>query len=153
MHGPEQQIFKTSELSPDKRAFHCPYSKEVGQKHRINLHLNHAKCPGRPNRKMPTYLNLDIKNQPQFIQTMVDSTKVEDVIAAFQRIVPLDRSVRKPRGGAKRAAGTGARDTRSRKQGASSSRASRSMPVEADDEESSLDDKDQYEACEDYDRS
>ena len=102
---------------------------------------------------MPTYPNLDIKNQPQFIQTMVDSTTVEDVIAAFQRIVPLDKSVRKPRGGAEREAETGSWDMRSRKRSASSSRASRSVPVEADDEELSSDDEDQYAADEDCDRS
>ena len=30
MHGPDSQIYKTSELSPEKKAFHCPYCKEVG---------------------------------------------------------------------------------------------------------------------------
>lgn len=83
MHGPDSALIPPGQTGP--KHVLCIHCNTMHQKHRFNLHRNHAKCKGEGmvGVKMPSYPSLVGNHVGTFVASLLECVTVEEVISAF----------------------------------------------------------------------
>ena len=83
MHGPDSALIPPGQTGP--KHVLCIHCNTMHQKHRFNLHRNHAKCKGEGmvGVKMPSYPSLIGNHVGSFVATLRECVTLEEVISAF----------------------------------------------------------------------
>lgn len=89
LHSPTSKLFPAGTVGP--KMYTCIYCQQKFQKHRFNLHRNHVQCLGEEKRgeKMPSYPNLPLKDQRDFLARLEASTTDTKIAAVFMNIQPI----------------------------------------------------------------
>jgi hypothetical protein len=89
LHGEDSSIVPPGQTGPKK--YLCIHCDEEHQKHRLNLHRNHAWCKGKGmvGVKMPSYPTLGIKDVASFVARLRQCASVDEVISAFAGLEPI----------------------------------------------------------------